>query len=211
MNPHTNLNLLPFRSKKYSTMMLETTPAPPPSLNPPSEPQKPSVEQESTPSLHLSSTQIQPISHPAATSSPQQESLSQTREAPESLDQESGPMLYLSESLQESVTADGPLRPASESDTSTPQKQSQTAVMSDSEELQKEPILGALVESVANQCGSTNPAAAEAAVQQLTKPRKDKLARLKELGLDPPPVAKLCPESVAFVELEPQQLNPGET
>lgn len=117
-------------------------------------------------------------------------------------------MLYLSESLQESITADGALRPASESreDTSTPQK-----LISHSEELQKEPILGALVEPVADQCGSTNPAAAEASVQQPTKPRKDKLARLKELGLDPPPVAKLCPDSVAFVELEPPQLNPGET
>lgn len=203
---HTNQNLLCFRSKKYLT----TTPAPPPPVNPPSVPQQPSVEQESTPSLDLSSTQIQPISHPAATSSPQQpQSLSQAREATESLDQESGPMLYLSESLQESIAADGAHGPGAEprEDTSTPQKQSQAAVMSDSDELQKEPILGAVVEAVVEPHGSTNPAAA---VQPLTKPREDKLARLKKLGLDPPPVAKLCPDSVAFVELEPPQLNPGE-
>ncbi|KAK3512132.1 hypothetical protein QTP70_031248 [Hemibagrus guttatus] len=41
------------------------------------------------------------------------------------------------------------------------------------------------------------------------KPRKDKLARLRELGLEPPPVAKLCADDGAFVQLEPQQANPG--
>lgn len=39
------------------------------------------------------------------------------------------------------------------------------------------------------------------------KPRKDKLARLRELGLDPPPVAKLCADDGAFVQLEPPQEN----
>lgn len=42
------------------------------------------------------------------------------------------------------------------------------------------------------------------------KPKKDKLARLRELGLEPPPVAKLCADDGAFVQLEPQQANPGE-
>ncbi|XP_047664004.1 claspin isoform X2 [Tachysurus fulvidraco] len=41
------------------------------------------------------------------------------------------------------------------------------------------------------------------------KPKKDKLARLRELGLEPPPVAKLCADDGAFVQLEPQQTNPG--
>ncbi|XP_051727632.1 LOW QUALITY PROTEIN: claspin [Ctenopharyngodon idella] len=41
------------------------------------------------------------------------------------------------------------------------------------------------------------------------KPRKDKLARLRELGLDPPPVAKLCADDGAFVQLEPPQENPA--
>lgn len=122
-------------------------------------------------------------------------------------------MLYLSESLQESATADGAVQPACESggDAPTLQKQSQTAVMSDSEELKKEPISGAFVEPVAAQRENTDPGASEASVQQPTKTRKDKLARLKELGLDPPPVAKLCPDSAAFVDLEPAQLNPGQT
>ncbi|CAM4630456.1 unnamed protein product [Leuciscus chuanchicus] len=41
------------------------------------------------------------------------------------------------------------------------------------------------------------------------KPRRDKLARLRELGLDPPPVAKLCADEGAFVQLEPPQENPA--
>lgn len=42
------------------------------------------------------------------------------------------------------------------------------------------------------------------------KPKKDKLARLRELGLVPPPVTKLCADDGAFIQLEPQQANPGE-
>uniref|UniRef100_A0A3B4YBQ7 Claspin n=1 Tax=Seriola lalandi dorsalis TaxID=1841481 RepID=A0A3B4YBQ7_SERLL len=132
--------------------------------------------------------------------------LNQAGEATAGLDsnQECGPMLYLSESLQESVTADVVVKTASDSEEETsaaPLEQSQTAVMSDSEALQKEPVSA--------QCGSTDSAAAEPSVHQTTKPKKDKLARLKELGLHPPPVAKLCPDDGAFVQLEPQQLNPG--
>ncbi|KAM9494718.1 claspin [Clarias gariepinus] len=41
------------------------------------------------------------------------------------------------------------------------------------------------------------------------KPKKDKLARLRELGLEPPPVAKLCADEGAFIQLEPKQANPG--
>ncbi|XP_051519780.1 claspin-like isoform X2 [Myxocyprinus asiaticus] len=44
---------------------------------------------------------------------------------------------------------------------------------------------------------------------EVLKPRKDKLARLRELGLDPPPVAKLCADDGAFVQLEPPQENPA--
>ncbi|XP_056254510.1 claspin isoform X1 [Seriola aureovittata] len=196
-----------LKSTKYSAMMLETPSAPPPPpVNPPSEPQQPSTEQDSSPSLVHPCTQIQPLPHPAATSSPQKDSLNQAGEATAGLDsnQECGPMLYLSESLQESVTADVVVKTASDSEEETsaaPLEQSQTAVMSDSEALQKEPVSA--------QCGSTDSAAAEPSVHQTTKPKKDKLARLKELGLHPPPVAKLCPDDGAFVQLEPQQLNPG--
>ncbi|XP_035536851.1 claspin [Morone saxatilis] len=195
-----------LKSTKYSVMMLETPSAP---TNPPSDPLQPPTEQDSSPSLDLSSTQIQPIPHPAATSSPQREGVSQDGEATASLDpdQESGPMLYLSESLQESVTTDGVVRPASDSGEETPPaplEHSQTAVTSDSDALLKEPVSGALVEPK-----RSDPAAAEPSAQQPTKPKKDKLAILKKLGLDPPPVARLCPDDGAFVQLEPPQLNPG--
>ncbi|XP_037651508.1 claspin isoform X2 [Sebastes umbrosus] len=195
-----------LKSTKYSAMMMETSsPPPPPPTNPPSEPLQPSTEQDSSPSVDMSSTQIPPIPQPAATSSPQQESLSQA-----SLDQESGPMLYLSESLHESVTTDGAVRPASDSGEETCPallEQSKAAVMS--EALQKEPVSGALVEPLDAKCGSVDPAAAEPSAQQPTKPKKDKFSRLKMLGLDPPPVAKLCPDDGAFVQLEPPQLNRG--
>lgn len=105
-------------------------------------------------------------------------------------------MLYLSESLQDSATTDGAVRPTSLCGDQT-EEQSRTAVTS-----------GA-VDVEAAHCGSTDPAAGEPTVQQPTKPKKDKLARLKELGLDPPPVVKLCPDDGAFVQLEPPQLNPG--
>ncbi|KAG7457976.1 hypothetical protein MATL_G00232910 [Megalops atlanticus] len=41
------------------------------------------------------------------------------------------------------------------------------------------------------------------------KPRKDRLARLRELGLDPPPVPKLCADEGSFIHLEPPQSNPA--
>ncbi|XP_077600030.1 claspin isoform X2 [Stigmatopora nigra] len=41
------------------------------------------------------------------------------------------------------------------------------------------------------------------------KPKMDKLARLKELGLEPPPVAKLRADEGNFIVLEPATLNPG--
>ncbi|KAI3358755.1 hypothetical protein L3Q82_015166, partial [Scortum barcoo] len=200
-----------LKSTKYAVMLETPSATLPPPTNPPSDPLQSSTEHDSSPSLDLSSTQIQPIPHPAATSSPQQESLNQAREAAASLDpdQESGPMLYLSESLQESVTADREVKPAPDSGEETspaPLEQNQTAVPSNYEGLQKESVSGALVEPVAAQCGSADP---EPSVQEPVKPKKDKLALLKKLGLDPPPVAKLCPDDGAFIQLDPPQLNPG--
>ncbi|KAM7373445.1 hypothetical protein PAMP_008295 [Pampus punctatissimus] len=202
-----------LKSTKYSAMMLETPLAPVP---PPANPQQLSTEreQDSPPSLDLSSTQIQPLPQPAATSSPQQESLSRSREAtvcPDP-DQESGPMLYLSESLQESVTADAVVNSASgsgEEASAAPLEQSQTAAVSDSEAQQEVAGFGAWVEPPATQRESADPAVAEPSMKQPTKTKRDKLARLKELGLDPPPVAKLCANDGAFVQLEPPPLNPG--
>ncbi|XP_074543637.1 claspin [Halichoeres trimaculatus] len=173
-----------LKSTTYSTMMLEK-PAPPPL--PPAQPSQSPTEQDSSPSPDLSSTQIQPIAQPAATSSPQKDSPSKTQEATESLDlreSESGPMLYLSESLHESETAEGGETSNADLD------QSRNASIADVQETEAEPE--ALVEP-----------------QQPTKPKKDKFAMLKKLGLDPPPVAKLCGDDEVFIELEPPQPNPG--
>ena len=203
-----NYNPILFRSTKYSVIMSETPPAPPaPPVNPPIKPQHSSTEQDSSPSLDPSCTQLQPVSHPAATSSPQPESHSQAGEATASLgsNQESGPVLYLSESLQES--ADGVEKTVSDSGeepAAVPTDQSQAAVVPDSETRQVESVTGVVPEA-----GSSNSAAQEPLIH--TKPKKDKFARLKELGLDPPPIAKLCPDDGAFIELEAPQLNPGES
>uniref|UniRef100_A0A3P8TZ88 Claspin n=1 Tax=Amphiprion percula TaxID=161767 RepID=A0A3P8TZ88_AMPPE len=178
------------QSTKYSEMMLEAPSAPPP----PAEPQQ---KDSPPPPLDLSSTQIQPLQPPAATSSPQQENLSQPRGTPQTPDpeQESGPMLYLSESLQESAPdAGGNPAPGSGEETSTA--------------LKTETHPGGLVEPEAPQ--SLNVSPAEPSAQLQIKQKKDKLARLKELGLDPPPVARLCPDDGAFVQLEVKQNNTGE-
>ncbi|KAK5910976.1 hypothetical protein CgunFtcFv8_005190 [Champsocephalus gunnari] len=190
-----------LKSTKFSARMLETPSAPPPPpIIAPSE--QPPTEQDSPPSLDMSSTQIQSIPLPAATSSQLQESLSPAREAAASLDQDSGPMLYLSESLQESEGTDAQRR-ASDSGEACTAEQSQNAVMSDAPRRES----GAVVEPLNARCADS--AVKEPSVQQPTKPKKDKFALLKKFGLNPPPVAKLCADEGAFVELEPPQLNSG--
>uniref|UniRef100_A0A3B4YZV3 Claspin n=1 Tax=Stegastes partitus TaxID=144197 RepID=A0A3B4YZV3_9TELE len=199
-----------LKSTTYSKMMLEAPLAPPAPVNPPSEPQQPSTEQQDPPpSLDLSSTQIQPLLQPAATSSPHQQSLSQPGETPENPDpeQESGPMLYLSESLQESATTDAVGKPASDSGEETSAVPAeQKAVESDSEALKTEPLPEGLVEPAAPQ---SLKAGSEPSVQQHSKLKKDKLARLKELGLDPPPVAKLADLKSNSLSVLTSVLSPG--
>lgn len=114
-------------------------------------------------------------------------------------------MLYLSESLQESITTDDGGKPSSGSGE---EEQQQTVAVCDSEPPADDAQPGALCEPAAAQCGSTDSASEERALQQPTK-LKDKLARLKQLGLNPPPVAKLCADDGAFVQLEPE-LNTGQ-
>ncbi|CAG5866986.1 unnamed protein product [Menidia menidia] len=56
-----------------------------------------------------------------------------------------------------------------------------------------------------------NQAAPDSGIQEPApaKPKRDRLTRLRELGLDPPPVARLCPDQGAFVELDPVGCHPG--
>lgn len=211
-------------------MILEATPAPPPPPPPPtSEPQQPASDHEPcSPALDLGSSHLQALPHPAAASSPQQESLSQdTGETPSSStlppDQASGPLLYLSESLQESLATDGQEEPkapppapeAGEEDGLSPgaragphhwsptspasQAQWGEALAGDDVAAQAPPAPPRSVACV-DTVGSQAPAA---------RPKKDRLARLRELGLDPPPAPKLCPDDGTFIHLEPPQPNPG--
>lgn len=200
-----NRNLVFLRSTKYSAVMLETLSAPlPPPVNAETDAVQLSTEQESAPSFDLA-TQIQSISHPAARSSPQKETADhQDGERTTSLDlgEESGPLLYLSESLQESLTCNEVARQESDSGCDA-NKQTKAAGKCDFDVQEQEPLQVAEVEPV----GAV--AAAEPSAQQPLKLRKDKLSMLKKLGLDPPPVVKLRPDDGAFVKLEPPQPNTG--
>ncbi|KAM9824149.1 claspin [Neosynchiropus ocellatus] len=188
-----------LKSSKYSAMMLETTPAPSEKVGTPASATSQPLTAETEPSsssLDVSTNQIQPIPHPSATSSPQQEPLSQPKEVHSESDQDSAPMLFLSESLQESVTADAEL--------------TEDPLAARPELHQTEPLLNAQVQEVeAGSVFGSTECALEPPLQLTSKPKKDKLARLRELGLDPPPVAKLVAEEGAFIQLEPPALNPG--
>ncbi|MEQ2211361.1 hypothetical protein XENOCAPTIV_027320, partial [Xenoophorus captivus] len=178
--------------KQYSEQMLQT-PSAPPDVDTPTQP---STEQDAPPSIDLSSNQIQSLPEPAATLSPQQENLhAEAAEGPEP-EPELGPLLLLSESLQESLGADAVKEPVPDSGAETPavySEQNRAAVASEVQQTEPQP----------------DPVSESAS--EPTKPKKDKLARLKELGLDPPPVAKLCPDDGPFVQLEPPHCNPGHT
>nr|XP_061808850.1 claspin-like [Nerophis lumbriciformis] len=162
-----------LKSRQYSEVMLEKPTLPPPPPEPPGKAQ----QQDSAPAQLDTISQFKVnLPEPAATSSPQQEGTIQTEESAvqsSEPEQESAPMLYLSESLQESISADCPVKPISEGET-----------------VQQE------VARIEPQTTSL-------------KPKMDKLARLKELGLEPPPVAKLCADAGAFVVLEPEAHNTG--
>ncbi|XP_034017184.1 claspin [Thalassophryne amazonica] len=200
-----------LKSLKYSDMMLRSPSVPPqPPTEPPSEPQQPSAEKDVPSSLDLSSANIQTLPQPAATSSPQQENLIQVREesvSPDAEQDEGAPMLYLPESLQESVTSCDVEKPASVSEEQTfsaAQENGQSSATAVSENRVESTAYQA-IELLAPHCVNADPTGKE----QPMKTKKDKLSRLKELGLDPPPVAKLCADEGAFVQLELPQPNPG--
>ncbi|XP_055081473.1 claspin-like [Periophthalmus magnuspinnatus] len=169
-----------LKSTKYSAMMLD----PPP---PTSEPVQTSTD------LHPSNPNLD-LPQPSATSSPQKDTLSQPQEHPvppltastASLeeDQASTPMLFLSESLQEDVKT-------AEEEANESQNNAISLVG------EREVLMEACVEE-----GKKDETVE-------VKPKKDKLTRLRELGLEPPPVVKLCPDEGAFVHLDPPQPNSG--
>lgn len=174
--------------------MLETLSAPvPPPVNP--EAPQLSTEQGCPPSLDPSSTQIQPITHPAATSSPQKQAADRQDlegTVSQALREESGPLLYLSEGQQDSLRSDEVARPGSDSGCEA-----------------NKPTDGTGKSDFDLQERAGGAEAEPASAQQPPQSKKDKLAMLRKLRLNPPPVAKLRPDDGAFVKLDPPQLNPG--
>ncbi|XP_010898568.2 claspin isoform X2 [Esox lucius] len=173
-----------LKSAKYEDLIKEAPPPP----NPPKEPQ---------------SSQLLSLTQPTATSSPHRENHSRAEET--SLTQETddheaplpalatimqgAKMVDSAEVLPQDLPGDGRLEQhqAEVSDMQAPEKES-----TDGDAALPQPAT----------------ASVEAVLLPLYKPKKDRLARLRELGVEPPPVHKLCMDEGSF-DLEPPQLNPG--
>ena len=174
-------------------MILETTPVPPPS-NPPNEPQLDPAEDNAVPSF----TQVQTLPQPSATSSPQQEHHPRTSE-PET----GGPVLEVAE-----------MPKTSEVDHTKPESTETEAGLPEPGQVEASRCPARLVETGAGDVAMPAAGASvEAVAQGHHRSRKDRLAKLRELGLDPPPIPKLCADEGAFVNLlePPQLVNPGKT
>ncbi|CAL8365691.1 unnamed protein product [Arctogadus glacialis] len=214
-----------LKSSKYQKMIFEATPGP--TSCPGQRAPEPSSDQDPPPALDLGSSQhSRPYLIPPPPSSPQQESLSQgPTEAPSTLpqDQDSGPMLFLSESLQESPTTDSqdPEALPSELDRAEGGRGAQTGphqtpASPGPQPQRAEALPGAKEPAIAprsDACVGVGDGAGVLSASQAPalklKPKKDRLARLRELGMDPPPVPKLCADNGLFVDLEPPAPNPG--
>ncbi|XP_051927578.1 claspin isoform X2 [Hippocampus zosterae] len=179
-----------LKSRQYSEVMLEKPTPPLPAADPASQAQQAPAEQDSAPPPHQASSQLKPL--------PEPENLSPTRDAAIfTSDRGFAPMLYLSESLQESLSADASMKTASEEGGLL----KQTEALSNIQRAEDGPP--AAVEP------QSTTLTAEPLTTLAGKPKMDKLARLKELGLDPPPVAKLCANAGDFILLDPASHNPG--
>uniref|UniRef100_A0A4W5KJF8 Claspin n=1 Tax=Hucho hucho TaxID=62062 RepID=A0A4W5KJF8_9TELE len=189
-----------LKSAKYQDLIKEATPTPPPP-NPPKESQQPSA------SLDPLSTQTQALSQPAATSSPHQENHSWAGETSptQELDDDEFPLPELAAIMQGANISglDGAEIPPPESMEAGPPEQNQ-AEASDSQAQE--------MEAKAGDWDVAQPLPAPASVDPVAPPvpklKKDRLARLRELGVEPLPVAKLCADDGSF-DLEPPQVNPG--
>ncbi|XP_019738842.1 claspin isoform X1 [Hippocampus comes] len=194
-----------LKSRQYSEVMLEKPTPPLPAVNPTSEAQQAPAEQDSAPTPHDASSQLKPLPEPAAASSPQQENpTSQTSDAAAEIFRSDGgfaPMLYLSESLQESLSADASMKPTFEEGGLL----KQTEAPSNIQRAEAGPTAAVEPQSTS----FADPVTVEPFAPLASKPKMDKLARLKELGLNPPPVAKLCANAGDFILLDPASHNPG--
>ncbi|XP_014033014.2 claspin isoform X1 [Salmo salar] len=189
-----------LKSARYQDLIKEATPTPPPP-NPPKESQQPSA------SLDPPSTQTQALSQPTATSSPHQENHSRAGETSptQELDDDEFPLPELAAIMQGANISvfGGAEIPPPESMEAGPPEQNQ-AEPSDSQAQE--------MEAKAGDWDGAQPLPAPASVDPVAPPvpklKKDRLARLRELGVEPPPVPKLCADDGSF-DLEPPQVNPG--
>ncbi|XP_020356144.1 claspin isoform X6 [Oncorhynchus kisutch] len=187
-----------LKSAKYQDLIKEATPPPP--LDPPKEPQQPPD------SLDPHSTQALP-QLPATTSTHQenQSRAGETSSTPDSDDDES-PLPELAAIMQGAnifLRLDSAEMTSPEFMEAEPREQNQAeASVSQAQEM----------EAKAGDVDVTQPLPAPASVEPVAppvpKPKKDRLARLRELGVEPPPVSKLCADDGSF-DLEPPQVNPG--
>ncbi|XP_038827769.1 claspin-like isoform X2 [Salvelinus namaycush] len=187
-----------LKSAKYQDLIKEATPAPPPP-DPPKEPQ------QAPDSLDPHSTQALP-QLPATTSTQKanQSRAGETSPTPDSDDDES-PLPELAAIMQGAniLGLDSAEMTPPEFMEAEPLEQNH-AEASDSQAQE--------MEAKAGDVDVTQPLPAPASVDPVAppvpKPKKDRLARLRELGVEPPPVSKLCADDGSF-DLEHPQVNPG--
>ncbi|XP_041738913.1 claspin isoform X2 [Coregonus clupeaformis] len=185
-----------LKSAKYQDLIKEATPAPP----------QPEEPQQSPASLDPTSTQTQALPQPTATSTHQKNHsrAGETSPTPEPDDDES-PLPELAAIMQGANISglDGAEIPPPESMEAEPLEQNQAeASDSQAQEMEVKAGDGYVAQPL------PAPASVEPVAQPVTKPKKDRLARLRELGVEPPPVSKLCADDGSF-DLEPLQVNPG--
>ncbi|XP_029591531.1 claspin isoform X1 [Salmo trutta] len=187
-----------LKSVKYQDLIKEATPAPP-LPDPPKEPQQPPD------SLDPHSTQALP--QLPATTSTHQENQSRAGETSPTLDSDDdeSPLPELAAIMQGAniLGLDSAETTPPEFMEAEPLEQNQAeASNSQAQEM----------EVKAGDVDVTQPLPAPASVEPVAppvpKPKKDRLARLRELGVEPPPVSKLCADDGSF-DLEPPQVNPG--
>ncbi|XP_036372093.1 claspin [Megalops cyprinoides] len=198
-----------LKSSKYQDCILASSSAPQTDEN------QPKPDHQSAVPDHLSSEGKPGEAHPEPDTPPQNEAgpaptQSVQEEGPLGVDKESeppGPDADGSEPEQIDVTQESGPSEQDCADAAAPT--CNESGLPDQSEAASEPLPQ---ESTASGPGDCVPPAAPSPSRSgpaAPKPRKDRLARLRELGLDPPPVPKMCADEGSFIHLEPPQSNPA--
>ncbi|CAB1351210.1 unnamed protein product [Coregonus sp. 'balchen'] len=172
----------------------------------PEAPPQPEEPQQSPASLDPTSTQTQALPQPTATSTHQKNHSRAGETSPtQEPDDDESPLPELAAIMQGANISglDGAEIPPPESMEAEPLEQNQAeASDSQAQEMEVKAGDGYVAQPL------PAPASVEPVAPPVTKPKKDRLARLRELGVEPPPVSKLCADDGSF-DLEPPQVNPG--